>query len=640
MTKRRDQAAPRAFSRAAIRAVLRFTPLFVLLAAFFASCSSTPQTPQALTRDYAALKRGELDALSLSDPEACLETISILALMPSGGAGGAGDLDGTYLSALSLSSAEKIAALLTEALQKGDFRAADGFLASLKALAAAKSEVFAEAAALAAGSGLAQREVDLYLALAEESFAAGLYAPAAAYFHRALDAALAKSPQGQPAPVISLSVLNDWLARAEAVKDYASARRILSFLPDAAVSEALRKSLSATIDIDEKVGGVVTVYVDRGLRIEKGLGYPDRILGTAFQVDARGYYITNYHVIASEVDPDYNGYSRLSIRPSGNPDARVPAKVIGWDEELDLALLKSQEISPLSFYPFSRVPLFKGQKIYAVGSPVGLENSVSAGIVSSTGRRILPIGEAIQIDAPVNPGNSGGPLLDEQGNLVGVVFAGLASFQGLNFALPASWLAARLPALFREGRSASSWLSLGIAKNLDASFDISYVFPGRGGAMPGDRLLSIDGVPARGLDAIHALMARKPSGSLCALELERQGQKIWLLRKTETLPASPLKLAVQRDSAEQLLAGTAAMMMEHVSGPRGVGGVYRVTKAWPGGPADESGIGEASVLQFLKYTVDSRKNIVYFDVRVKSPASGYLERAMRIGFPLKMSFFL
>jgi len=219
-------------------------------------------------------------------------------------------------------------------------------------------------------------------------------------------------------------------------------------------------------NIGEKAAGVVTVYVSKGLRMENGVGYPDRVLGTAFQVDAKGYYLTNYHVVSSEVDPKYNGYSRLSIRPSSNPSARIPAKVVGWDEDLDLALLKSQEISSHTFYPFLRGKTAKGQRIYAVGSPVGLENSVTAGIVSATGRRILPRGEAIQIDAPVNPGSSGGPLLDEEGNLAGVIFAGLPGFQGLNFALPVEWVLGLYPVLFEGGKVQASWLGAGIAKNL------------------------------------------------------------------------------------------------------------------------------------------------------------------------------
>ena len=78
------------------------------------------------------------------------------------------------------------------------------------------------------------------------------------------------------------------------------------------------------------IKGTVTVWVDRGLRIENGVGYADRVIGSGFFIDPRGYFITNYHVIQSEVDPKYEGYSRLYIKLPGDSDTRVPAKVIGW----------------------------------------------------------------------------------------------------------------------------------------------------------------------------------------------------------------------------------------------------------------------------------------------------------------------
>lgn len=161
--------------------------------------------------------------------------------------------------------------------------------------------------------------------------------------------------------------------------------------------------------IASAVSGVVTVYVDRGFKIQGGYSVPDRVLGTGFQI-APGLYLTNHHVVQSEVDPSYKGYSRLSIRPSDNPQARVPAKVIGWDEEMDLALLQSEEKLQSVIYIPSSMKFQAGDRVFAVGSPIGLENSVTAGVVSSLSRKIISYGEAAQIDVPVNQGNSGSPL--------------------------------------------------------------------------------------------------------------------------------------------------------------------------------------------------------------------------------------
>ncbi len=193
------------------------------------------------------------------------------------------------------------------------------------------------------------------------------------------------------------------------------------------------------------VSSVVTVYVDRGFKIQSGYSVPDRVLGTAFQI-SKGLYLTNYHVVESEVDPSYKGYSRISIRPSENPQIKVPAKVIGWDEEMDLALIKSEEVAPGTIFLPATTKFQAGDRVFAVGSPVGLENSVTAGVVSSLSRKIISYGEAAQIDVPVNEGNSGSPLFSAGGVLVGMVFAGLPSLQNINYALPVQWLVASLPA--------------------------------------------------------------------------------------------------------------------------------------------------------------------------------------------------
>jgi len=160
----------------------------------------------------------------------------------------------------------------------------------------------------------------------------------------------------------------------------------------------------------DAVSSVVTVYVDRGFKVEGGYSVPDRVLGTAFQI-SEGLYLTNYHVVQSEIDPTYKGYSRISIRPSDNPQIRVPSKVLGWDEELDLALIQSAEHARSTvMLPPPGMRFHAGDRVFAVGSPIGLENSITAGVVSSLSRKIISFGEAAQIDVPVNQGNSGSPL--------------------------------------------------------------------------------------------------------------------------------------------------------------------------------------------------------------------------------------
>ncbi|MCL2129968.1 MAG: trypsin-like peptidase domain-containing protein, partial [Treponema sp.] len=226
----------------------------------------------------------------------------------------------------------------------------------------------------------------------------------------------------------------------------------------------------------DMIKGVATVWIDRGMRIEKGRGYPDRVLGSAFFVDASGLLITNYHVISSEVDPTYEGYSRMYIRMGDSTSSRVPAKVIGWDKAMDLALIKTELIPEYVYSVVDWVEPLVGETVFAIGSPGGLEKTVTQGIVSARGRRFLQIGDVLQIDAAVNFGNSGGPVLDMSGRLVGVVFAGIEQYQGLNFAIPAERLAAALPVMIEGGKAERPWLGFSLAETSSGA-EIVYVSP-------------------------------------------------------------------------------------------------------------------------------------------------------------------
>jgi len=605
----------------------------VVLALLFASsCAQTPIIDSSFP-DYSGFKKEELAALAESDSESCIEGVSMILAADGTDSG----LSPSTLESIAASAATNISELLASSIKTGQWRIAERCFSSLKALASLHVPVF-EAASRIAQKAIAQESITtIYLGIADTYLKHDLYSPSMMYFLKALDSIA--SGEVNPIPRETITA---WAERALGAGDAASYGKIEGFLPDEAAKNfrAANPKVFINGNIAEKVSGVVTVYIDKGLKIENGVGYPDRVLGTAFQVDAQGYYLTNYHVVASEVDPNYNGYSKLSIRPSGNPDARIPAKVIGWDEDLDIALLKSTEISPHTFYLSRSGQADKGQRVYAIGSPVGLENSITAGIVSATGRRFLPRGEAIQIDAPVNPGNSGGPLLDADGNLIGVVFAGLSGFQGLNFALPVPWISTIFALLFDGGKIDKPWIGVAAAKNLDSSLDVAYVFPGNGSLRSGDTLLSIDGQIPMDIQGAQMMVSLKPVGSLCVIKIRRNGKEIVVPHAMLPVPSMPFKQAVQRDSPEKILEGGTGMILDHISGPRGPGSLYRVARTWPGMAADESGIAEGDIIKFLRYSVDIRNNVAFFDVSVKSTTTGYLERTMRMNLSLEMANFL
>ena len=161
----------------------------------------------------------------------------------------------------------------------------------------------------------------------------------------------------------------------------------------------IKKSEVPLKNISQCIAGTVTVWVDLGIKVHGGMGYADRVIGSGFFIDERGYLITNYHVIADVVDPKYEGYGKVYIKLAGDEENRIPAKIIGWDKTHDLALLKTEVKPPYVFSLGSSSDLKSGDRVYAIGSPLGLESTLTSGVVSSTNRKIFTTGSVLQIDA-------------------------------------------------------------------------------------------------------------------------------------------------------------------------------------------------------------------------------------------------
>jgi serine protease Do len=170
--------------------------------------------------------------------------------------------------------------------------------------------------------------------------------------------------------------------------------------------------------------------------------------GSGAVLSADGFIITNNHVVqgARRVQVQFAGSDDNVVgHPESlrGPDGRIEAKVVGSDRASDLAVLKVER-SDLPYLPLGDSDhLHKGQLVLAFGSPLGLENSATMGIVSSASRRMKPdeVMEYIQTDASVNPGNSGGPLLDVEGNVVGIntfILTQSGGNEGIGFAIPSN----------------------------------------------------------------------------------------------------------------------------------------------------------------------------------------------------------
>ena len=426
--------------------------------------------------------------------------------------------------------------------------------------------------------------------------------------------------------------------------------------------------------------GTVTVWVDRGMTIEKGLGRADRMIGSGFFIDANGYLITNYHVIQSEVDPEYEGYSRVYVKLAENPTVRIPAKVVGWDTIFDLALLKT-EINPEVYFQLgSSEDLNIGSRIYAIGSPAGLEQTLTSGIVSAQNRRLLSLGSVLQIDAPVNHGSSGGPIIDEAGRVQAIVFAGLERNEGLNFAIPVELLRLILPQLYAGGETVHAWMSCyGVSvkesPQQEAGTELVYAVPGssasvipagavithlNGRAVPTLEALQSDLmrlsagtiVKVSGYAPVHAPAANRDISSGSGIDAigdtgntagnagysagnmdgadgkEHRWEKTrqdWYVQ-LESRPKQPAELVYRKDSRARTMLPVYGIYLESAGGKKS----FRITEVIPGSHADETGFSAGDYLEIHKMEVQKAEEALYTQIYTKRRKSAYLDTFMDI----------
>jgi serine protease Do len=267
-----------------------------------------------------------------------------------------------------------------------------------------------------------------------------------------------------------------------------------------------------------------------------------RASGSGVIVDAEGYIVTNAHVV--------RGASRIRVEipivPTGQSllarRSRVaPARLIGLDEETDIAVLRVEErgLPALSFGDSDEIRA--GQMVLAFGSPLGLQNSVSLGIVSAVARQLEAESPMVyvQTDAAINSGNSGGPLVDARGRLVGVntlILSGPASAAAPGFAAPSNIVRTVFEQIKRTGRvrrgeigvraqTITPVLAAGLGLKRDQGAVLSDVAPGspadRAGLSIGDLVLTLDGKPIENGRQLHVNLYRREVGDLVRLEVLR-----------------------------------------------------------------------------------------------------------------------
>ena len=391
----------------------------------------------------------------------------------------------------------------------------------------------------------------------------------------------------------------------------------------------------------EWLKGTVTVVVNRGLKLENGAAQPDIVIGSGFFISDDGYILTNHHVIESEVEPGASKSSKLSIRLPGSKGERLPAKVIGWDRNLDLALLKTEYKPDYVFTLGSGPDPIPGQRLQALGSPGGLEATLTEGIVSATKRPLLAVGEVLQIDVAVNPGNSGGPLVDSTGRVVGIVFAGIRDFQGVNFAIPMSLVQRALPRLRAGGKAVLPWVGLGLEED-HRGLQVAYVTPRSpadwAGVQVGDRLTGIAGTPVSEIGDAQVRLLDFGVDAVVPLDLERDGKPLKLWSTLEARPDYPLKDAATNDLAARVLPLAFGVRVEDIG--HNIDRSFRVVDVWPGSAAEELQLSTNDSLEILDWVLDNKDEALVTAWKVKRRLGGWLESIVQLGSPFSNRSFL
>jgi serine protease Do len=331
-----------------------------------------------------------------------------------------------------------------------------------------------------------------------------------------------------------------------------------------------------------------------------------RAAGSGVIVDARGYILTNAHVVESAVD--------IEVRLSD--DRKFAATLVGSDPKTDLAVVKiepgSIALHPAVFGDSDKLRI--GQWAIAIGNPFGLDRTVTVGIISATGRTRVGVAtyEAfIQTDASINPGNSGGPLLNIDGRVIGINTAIVSSGQGIGFAIPINMAREVMNQLIAKGRVVRGWLGISIqdlTDELAAGFGVSAKSgvlvadvlrdsPAESAGMKaGDIIVELGGTPIKEVTDLQKRIAAIAPGRAAALTVLRDRKPTKLTVKIGEQPGDETVLAAgPKGEGLGLTVEALSEEMARMYGLRGRSGVV-VTEVAPGSAAAAAGIKEGDVL--------------------------------------------
>jgi S1-C subfamily serine protease len=305
----------------------------------------------------------------------------------------------------------------------------------------------------------------------------------------------------------------------------------------------------AVIGALERVSPAVT-FIEVETRSRSRARRSSSASGSGFLFTPDGYLLTNSHVV--------HGADRITVRL--NDDARFNADVVGNDPDSDLAVLRIGSPAALPYVEFgdsSRVRV--GQVAIAIGNPLGYSKTVTTGVISALGRTLRAMSgrlmhDVIQTDAALNPGNSGGPLVDSTGRVIGVNTAMIPQAQAICFATGSNTAKWVIGQIFAHGRVRRAYIgvsgaSVPIATRVVRHFGLATtsavhvleIVPdspaARAGVAVGDRMIAIDGKPIDGIDGLQRFLDASWIGRDCELELLRRSSIIHVSLRPIELPS-------------------------------------------------------------------------------------------------------
>ena len=332
-------------------------------------------------------------------------------------------------------------------------------------------------------------------------------------------------------------------------------------------------------------------------------------VGSGFFISADGYAVTNNHVVDHA----------KSVQVTTDDGQIYNAKVIGTDAKTDLALIKVDGKNDFTYVNFESATPRVGDWVVAVGNPYGLGGTVTAGIISAKGREISssPYDDYLQIDAPINKGNSGGPTFDTNGNVIGVntaIYSPSGGSVGIGFDIPASTVKMVVAQLKEHGKVTRAWLGVqvqpvtsGIADSLGLKKAEGALVDGaepntpaaQAGLQAGDVITAVNGKAIKDSRSLARDISAMAPGSSTKLDILRKGESKTITVTLATMPNQPRHEANASESENGAMSGTPHLGLSvapagDVAGA-GEKGVV-ITAVDPDGPAAEHGLKAGDVI--------------------------------------------